>query len=105
MQERENALETAVPLRLVWAVWHVVPLLQVRRSPGWIAWWTLGTLMQFSIAVVMARYHPMARGLRNEWLSLPAGWRLGNITDVRSLLNLDRVSYFRETQAEICVLL
>ena len=44
MQGRRSALETAVLLGLVWAVWHFVPLLQVHRSPEWIAWWTLGTV-------------------------------------------------------------
>ena len=28
----------------LWAIWHVVPLLQARRSLGWIAWWCLGTV-------------------------------------------------------------
>ena len=44
MLERGNALETSVLLGLVWSVWHFVPLLQVHRSPEWIAWWTLGTV-------------------------------------------------------------
>jgi hypothetical protein len=28
----------------VWAIWHIVPLVQVHRSPVWIAWWCLGTV-------------------------------------------------------------
>lgn len=44
MQGRWNALETAALIGLVWAIWHFVPLLQVHRSPRWIAWWTLGTV-------------------------------------------------------------
>jgi hypothetical protein len=35
---------TALILGLVWTVWHIMPLLQVHRSPTWIAWWCLGTV-------------------------------------------------------------
>ena len=31
-------------LGLVWAAWHIVPLVQAHRSPAWIAWWSLGTV-------------------------------------------------------------
>jgi hypothetical protein len=41
MQDRWNALQASLLLGPVWAVWHVVPLGQVGRSPGWIAWWCL----------------------------------------------------------------
>ncbi len=41
MQDRWNALQTGVLLGLVSVLWHIVPLLLVRRSPGWIAWWCL----------------------------------------------------------------
>ncbi len=36
---------------VVSAVWHVIPLLQVDRSWGWIAWWALGTLARRTIIV------------------------------------------------------
>ena len=34
----------ALVLGAVWAVWHVVPLVQIGRSAAWIAWWSLGTV-------------------------------------------------------------
>jgi membrane protease YdiL (CAAX protease family) len=50
MQDRWGALQAGVLLGLVWAAWHVRPLRQAHRSPAWIAWWCLGTVM---IRVVM----------------------------------------------------
>lgn len=44
LQERFGALGGALLLGVVWAVWHYVPLLQVHRSLGFIAWWSLGTV-------------------------------------------------------------
>jgi uncharacterized protein len=44
LQERWSALTTGIILGLVWAVWHFVPLIQMGRTPTWIAWWTLGTV-------------------------------------------------------------
>ncbi len=38
-------------LGAVWALYHVVPLLQAHRSLAWIGWWALGTLaLRFIIA-------------------------------------------------------
>jgi membrane protease YdiL (CAAX protease family) len=37
-------------LGVVWAVFHLVVLTQANRSPGWIAWWSLGTI---SLRIVM----------------------------------------------------
>lgn len=37
MQERWGALRAATLLGVIWAVWHIVPLAQAQRSPGWIA--------------------------------------------------------------------
>jgi hypothetical protein len=31
-------------LRLVWATWHIAPLVQAHRPPTWIAWWCLFTV-------------------------------------------------------------
>jgi len=31
-------------LGLVWAAWHIIPLVQTHRSRAWIAWWCLGTV-------------------------------------------------------------
>jgi uncharacterized protein len=44
LQNRWGALPASLIIGLVWAAWHVVPLLQVGRAPGWIAWWTVGTV-------------------------------------------------------------
>ena len=44
MQERWGALPASILLGLVWAIWHIVPLVQVHRSPAWIAWWCFGTV-------------------------------------------------------------
>lgn len=38
MQHRWNAFQASMLLGLVWAVWHIVPLVQADRSPTWIAW-------------------------------------------------------------------
>ena len=38
MQKRWGALQAAIILGIVWAAWHIVPWLQVGRSPTWIAW-------------------------------------------------------------------
>ncbi len=44
MQARSNALQASILLGLIWAIWHVIPLVQVGRSPAWIAW-------QFAVSV------------------------------------------------------
>jgi membrane protease YdiL (CAAX protease family) len=44
LQERYGALGGALMLGVVWAVWHVMPLLSAQRPLGWIAWWSLGTV-------------------------------------------------------------
>ena len=44
MQERQNAIQAGILLGLIWAAWHIVPLIQARRSPVWIAWWCLYTV-------------------------------------------------------------
>jgi membrane protease YdiL (CAAX protease family) len=44
VQERWPALGAAIVLGIVWAAWHIVALVQAHRSPGWIAWWGLGTV-------------------------------------------------------------
>ena len=35
---------TSIVLGSVCAVWHFMPLIQMGRTPMWIAWWTLGTV-------------------------------------------------------------
>lgn len=38
LQRRWSALYSALALGVVWGVWHVIPLVQAHRAPGWIAW-------------------------------------------------------------------
>jgi membrane protease YdiL (CAAX protease family) len=51
LQERYGALGGALLLGVVWAVWHVIPLLSVPRSLAFIAWWSLGTVASRVIIV------------------------------------------------------
>jgi membrane protease YdiL (CAAX protease family) len=51
MQERWSALTTSIPLGLVTAIWHFVPLIEMGRTPTWIAWWTLGTVALRTLTV------------------------------------------------------
>jgi CAAX protease family protein len=44
MQDRWGALGAGILLGLVWAAWHVVPLMEVHRSFAWIAWHSLFTV-------------------------------------------------------------
>ena len=47
---RHGVIVTGIVLGCVWAVWHVVLLLQVQRSFDWILWWSLGTV---SLRIIM----------------------------------------------------
>lgn len=44
LQARYGALNGALVVGVVWAGWHLIPLLQADRSLDWIAAWTLGTV-------------------------------------------------------------
>jgi uncharacterized protein len=44
MQDRWGALRAGLLLGMVWATWHIIPLVQAHRAPNWIAWWGLGTV-------------------------------------------------------------
>lgn len=44
LQNRWGALLASLIIGLVCAAWHVLPLLQVGRAAGWIAWWCAGTV-------------------------------------------------------------
>ncbi len=44
IQDRGTALEAGLLLGVVWAAWHIVPLLQAARALDWIAWWCLFTV-------------------------------------------------------------
>jgi len=38
LQLRLNALEAALILGVVWAIWHIIPFIQTHNTPTWIAW-------------------------------------------------------------------
>ncbi len=44
LQRRYGTVGTGIGLGLFWAVWHLVPLLQVGHELGWIAGWFVGTV-------------------------------------------------------------
>lgn len=44
MLARSSALQAGMLLGIVWAVWHLIPLAQAGRSPGWIASWCVSTV-------------------------------------------------------------
>ena len=44
LQDRWGALRAGIVLGLVWAAWHVIPLIQAHRSAEWIAWYALFTV-------------------------------------------------------------
>jgi membrane protease YdiL (CAAX protease family) len=44
LQKSYGALLGSLILGLVWAAWHIIPLLQAERTTEWIAWWCLNTL-------------------------------------------------------------
>lgn len=44
LQDRFGALGGSLILGIVWAVWHFIPLMSVKRSTEWIVWWLFGTL-------------------------------------------------------------
>ena len=81
LQARYGALGAAIVLGVVWAAWHVVPLIQAHRSPDWIASWSLGTVGNRVIMVWLfnragrsvfgaALYHDM---LNVSWQLFPNG--------------------------------
>jgi membrane protease YdiL (CAAX protease family) len=38
LQDRWNALAASIVVGIVWAVWHIVPFIQMDRTPMWIVW-------------------------------------------------------------------
>jgi uncharacterized protein len=44
LQARWTALGAGLLLGVVWAAFHLVPLIQANRAPAWIAWWSLATV-------------------------------------------------------------
>ena len=50
LQARCGALQSALLLGGVWAIWHWVAVAQAHRVPVWIAWWSLGAV---SMRIIM----------------------------------------------------
>jgi membrane protease YdiL (CAAX protease family) len=44
LQQRFGALNAALMLGAVWAVWHIIPYLQTHRNATWIVWQCAGTV-------------------------------------------------------------
>ena len=44
MQSRWGALRAGILLGAIWALFHLMALMQAGRSMEWIAWWCLGTV-------------------------------------------------------------
>lgn len=51
LQYRWNALKASIIVGIVWAVWHIVPLVEAHQTPAWIAWQCLG-MVPFRILIV-----------------------------------------------------
>jgi membrane protease YdiL (CAAX protease family) len=45
LQERWNALTASIIVGIVWAVWHIVLLVRLGRTPQWIAWQCLNMVV------------------------------------------------------------
>jgi membrane protease YdiL (CAAX protease family) len=77
MQDRWGAFRAGVLLGLVWAAWHVIPLMQAHRSSPWIAWWCLGTVTTRVLMVWL--YNNTGRSVFGAALfhaSLNVAWQL-----------------------------
>ncbi len=88
LQDRFGVLAAALIIGVVWAVWHIVPLLEANRPAQFIAWWTLGTVALRVIIVwlynitgrsvfVAAVYHAM---INFTWQLFPVN---GSFYDAR----------------------
>ena len=45
LNSRWNALEAALIIGVIWALWHVIPFVEMGRSASWIIWHSLGIVM------------------------------------------------------------
>ena len=61
MQERLGPLGAALVLGVIWALWHVIAMVQAGQSPGWIAW---GCVDMVATRVIMVwLYNASARSV------------------------------------------
>ena len=45
LQHKWNALAAGIILGIVWTLWHLIPFIQMGRTPTWIVWHGLGMVM------------------------------------------------------------
>ena len=51
LRERWNALATGLIIGVIWALWHVIPFVELGRSGDWIVWHCLGMVAMRVIIV------------------------------------------------------
>jgi membrane protease YdiL (CAAX protease family) len=61
LQARRNALQTALFIGLVWALWHLIPFFQTGHDAWWVAW-------QFCVTILLR--------VVTVWLFVNAGQRV-----------------------------
>jgi membrane protease YdiL (CAAX protease family) len=59
LQARLGFVRAALVLGAIWAVWHLIPLLQMGRASQWIAWWSVQTI---ALRVVIVYFYDRAGG-------------------------------------------
>lgn len=79
MQERWSALQAGLVLGVVWALWHVIAMVEAGQSPAWIAW---GCLDMLGARVLMV------------WLYNNAGRSVFAVALYHALANLSVKSMF-----------
>ena len=79
LQERWGALQAALLLGVIWAVWHIVAMVQAGQSPAWIAW---GCLDMVATRVLMV------------WLYDNAGKSVFSIALFHAMANLSTKTLF-----------
>jgi membrane protease YdiL (CAAX protease family) len=55
-QERWGFLGAGLVIGMIWAAWHVIPLLQAERDGSWIAWWASGTVAVRIVTLAVYRW-------------------------------------------------
>jgi uncharacterized protein len=51
LHQRWGAITAGILLGAVWAIWHILPLVQAYRTVEWITWWSLATISLRAIMV------------------------------------------------------
>ena len=45
LRKRRSALSAALVVGVIWALWHVIPFVQLGRNPAWIFWHSLSAIV------------------------------------------------------------